>query len=98
MAPKVVESRLNLQGLHQIVNATTALGASEILDQLGYPVSTSAMVEGLRSVEWPGRFEGVASSPRVIFDGARNPAGAIALRESLKEELPSDASSFSSGL
>jgi len=85
---KLWNLQLNLRGLHQIVNATTALGASEILDQLGYPVSTSAMVEGLRSVEWPGRFELIASSPRVILDGAHNPAGAIALRESLKEEFP----------
>ena len=85
---KLWNLQLNLRGLHQIVNATTALGASEILDQLGYPVSTSAMVEGLQSVEWPGRFELIASSPRVILDGAHNPAGAIALRESLKEEFP----------
>jgi dihydrofolate synthase/folylpolyglutamate synthase len=79
---------LNLRGPHQIVNATAALGASEVLEQLGYPVSTSAMVEGLRSVEWPGRLELVTTSPRVILDGAHNPAGAVALRESLKEEFP----------
>ena len=85
---KLWSVRLKLRGLHQIVNATTALGASEILEQLGYPVSTSAMVEGLQSVEWPGRFELVASSPRVVLDGAHNPAGAVALRESLKEEFP----------
>jgi len=85
---KLWNLQLNLRGLHQIVNATTALGACEIVEQLGYPVSTRAMVEGLRSVEWPGRFELVASSPRVILDGAHNPAGAIALRESLKEEFP----------
>jgi dihydrofolate synthase/folylpolyglutamate synthase len=85
---KLWSVHLNLRGLHQIVNATTALGASEILEQLGYPVSTSAMMEGLRSVEWPGRFELVTSSPRVILDGAHNPAGAIALRESLKGEFP----------
>jgi len=85
---KLWSVRLKLRGLHQIVNATTALGASEILEQLGYPISTSAMVEGLQSVEWPGRFELVASSPRVVLDGAHNPAGAVALRESLKEEFP----------
>jgi dihydrofolate synthase/folylpolyglutamate synthase len=85
---KLWSVRLKLRGLHQIVNATTALGASEILEELGYPVSTRAMVEGLQSVEWPGRFELVASSPRVILDGAHNPAGAVALRESLKEEFP----------
>jgi dihydrofolate synthase/folylpolyglutamate synthase len=85
---KLWSVRLNLRGRHQITNATTALGACEMLEQLGYPVSTIALMEGLRSVEWPGRLELVSSSPRVILDGAHNPAGAIALRESLKEEYP----------
>jgi len=78
---------LNLRGSHQIVNATTALGAIEVLEDLGYPVSTDSMVEGLREVNWPGRLEVVASSPKVVLDGAHNPAGALVLRESLKKEF-----------
>ena len=46
---------LNLSGPHQFINATTALGAMEVLEDLGYPVSTEAMTEGLRDVRWPGR-------------------------------------------
>jgi dihydrofolate synthase/folylpolyglutamate synthase len=80
---------LNLPGPHQIVNAVTALGAMEILEESGYPVSTPAMMEGLCSVEWPGRLEMVCSSPRVVVDGAHNPAGALALKESLEKEFPS---------
>jgi len=78
---------LNLRGSHQIINATTALGAIEVLEDLGYPVSTDAMVEGLREVNWPGRLEVVASLPKVVLDGAHNPAGALVLRESLKKEF-----------
>jgi dihydrofolate synthase/folylpolyglutamate synthase len=78
---------LNLKGFHQVVNATTALGAMEVLDDLGYRVSTEAMVDGLREVAWPGRLEMVSASPRVILDGAHNPAGALALRESLRKEF-----------
>ncbi len=78
---------LNLRGGHQIVNATTALGVIEVLDDLGYRVSTEAMVEGLRKVDWPGRLEMVSSSPRVILDGAHNPAGAFVLKESLEREF-----------
>ncbi len=78
---------LNLRGLHQIINATTALGALEVLEDLGYPVSIEAMVEGLREVEWPGRLEVVCQSPKVILDGAHNPAGALVLKETLKEEF-----------
>lgn len=78
---------INLSGPHQVVNATTALGAMEVLEELGYAVSTPAMMEGLRVVEWPGRLEMVSSSPRVILDGAHNPAGALALKESLEKEF-----------
>jgi len=78
---------LNLRGSHQMINATTALGAMEILDDLGYRVSNDAIVEGLKTVEWPGRLEMVSSSPRVILDGAHNPEGALSLRESLKKDF-----------
>ena len=78
---------LNLKGSHQVLNATTALGAMEVLEDLGYPVSTEAMMDGLREVDWPGRLEMVSSSPRVLLDGAHNPAGALVLKESLEKEF-----------
>ncbi|MGB9627740.1 MAG: bifunctional folylpolyglutamate synthase/dihydrofolate synthase [Thermodesulfobacteriota bacterium] len=79
--------RLNLKGFHQILNATTALGALEVLEDLGYPISIEAMVEGLKEVEWPGRLEVVCQSPKVILDGAHNPAGASVLKNALKAEF-----------
>ncbi|RPJ11015.1 MAG: bifunctional folylpolyglutamate synthase/dihydrofolate synthase, partial [Deltaproteobacteria bacterium] len=79
--------RLNLHGLHQVVNATTALGAMEVLEDLGYRVSTEAMMEGLKAVEWPGRLQMICPSPRVIVDGAHNPAGAQVLRETLEKDF-----------
>jgi len=78
---------LNLKGFHQVINATTALGATEVLENLGYRISTDAMIDGLREVDWPGRLEMVSSSPRVILDGAHNPAGALVLKESLEKEF-----------
>jgi dihydrofolate synthase/folylpolyglutamate synthase len=78
---------VNLMGSHQIINATTALGSLEVLEDLGYPVSIDAMVAGLREVNWPGRLEMVASSPKVVLDGAHNPAGALVLREFLKNQF-----------
>ena len=84
---KLWSIHLNLRGFHQIINAATAFGAMEVLEDLGYRVSTDAMIEGLREVEWPGRLEMVSSSPRVILDGAHNPAGALVLKESLEKEF-----------
>jgi dihydrofolate synthase/folylpolyglutamate synthase len=84
---KLWDIHLNLKGFHQVVNAATALGAMEVLEDLGYTVSTDAMVKGLGEVEWPGRLEMVQSSPKVILDGAHNPAGALVLKESLEKEF-----------
>jgi len=78
---------LNLSGPHQMINAATALGALEVLDDLGYPVSSDAMAGGLTEVDWPGRLEMVCSSPRVLLDGAHNPDGAMSLKESLKRDF-----------
>jgi dihydrofolate synthase/folylpolyglutamate synthase len=84
---KLWDIHVNLLGFHQIINSTIALAAMEILEELGYPISIDAMVEGLREVEWPGRLERVSSSPQVILDGAHNPAGALVLRDALKREF-----------
>ncbi|NWG02009.1 MAG: bifunctional folylpolyglutamate synthase/dihydrofolate synthase [Syntrophaceae bacterium] len=77
---------LNLMGFHQVVNATTALGAIEVLEELGYRISADAMMSGLKEVDWPGRLEMVSSSPRVLLDGAHNPAGALVLKAALEKE------------
>jgi dihydrofolate synthase/folylpolyglutamate synthase len=79
---------LNLKGDHQIINATTALGALEVLENLGYTVSTEAMVEGLQQVDWPGRLEIIHFRPQVILDGAHNPAGALVLKRALEKDVP----------
>jgi len=84
---KLWSIHLGLRGFHQVINAATAFGAMEVLEDLGYRVSTDAMIDGVREVEWPGRLEMVSASPRVILDGAHNPAGALVLKESLKKEF-----------
>jgi dihydrofolate synthase/folylpolyglutamate synthase len=84
---KLWSIHLNLKGFHQVINAATAFGAMEVLEDLGYRVSTDAMIDGVGEVEWPGRLEMVSSSPGVILDGAHNPAGALVLKESLEKEF-----------
>ncbi len=78
---------LNLYGPHQIVNATTAIGAMEILDDLGFRVTNEAIVEGLKTVQWPGRLEMIHTHPRVILDGAHNPEGALSLKAALERDF-----------
>ena len=69
-------------GRYQAVNAATALAAAELL-AAGYPVSDAALRNGISLARWPGRMEYFPGPPRLILDGAHNPAGARALAESL---------------
>jgi dihydrofolate synthase / folylpolyglutamate synthase len=76
---------VSLRGPHQVTNAALAVAATEILGDLGVPVPVRAVRQGLRETVWPGRLEMISTRPRVLLDGAHNPAGAAALREALEK-------------
>lgn len=69
-----------LAGSHQRWNAALAVHALEIA---GLGVSGEAIAQGLRSVQWPGRFQQI--TPRLVLDGAHNPASALRLAETWRE-------------
>jgi dihydrofolate synthase/folylpolyglutamate synthase len=77
---------VNLRGRHQYQNAAVALAAIELLQEKGFPVPETAIREGLAGVRWPGRLERVPQDPRVILDGAHNPAAARTLAQALKRD------------
>lgn len=75
---------LNLRGDYQKFNAAVAIKAAEVLC-----LNDSAIETGLANVKWAGRFEVVETSKGVVvIDGAHNPHGAAALRQSLDETFP----------
>jgi dihydrofolate synthase/folylpolyglutamate synthase len=74
-----------MAGRYQSVNAAVALAAAEALEAGGMNISTSAFKEGIAAAYWPGRMELVPGSPRLLLDGAHNPAGASALAEALQD-------------
>ncbi len=76
---------LPLLGEHQIVNATTAVGAIELLKEDGIFVSDEAVVQGIRDVNWPGRIQVLSEHPLLLVDCAHNGASAQALADFLKE-------------
>jgi len=78
--------KVNLWGRHQYRNAALALAVIELLQEMSFPVPEQAIREGLAGVRWPGRLERVAQDPRVILDGAHNPAAARSLAQTLKKE------------
>ncbi|MBO7685010.1 MAG: bifunctional folylpolyglutamate synthase/dihydrofolate synthase [Kiritimatiellae bacterium] len=77
---------LALFGAFQVENALTVLTAVDALAQdCGVNIPDHAIVEGLESVVWPGRCQRVEKDGvTVIVDGAHNPDGAMALRDSLR--------------
>ncbi len=74
-----------LVGRHMRENAATAFALLGVLREIGFDLPTTAVVEGFRTVRWPGRFETISEQPAIVCDGAHNREGAAALAELLAE-------------
>ena len=82
------EIHLPLLGAHQLCNAAVVLNVAHQLQQLGWEQITKASIyEGIRQVQWPGRFEIVGKEPMFIIDGGHNPQCIQALVENIKDYL-----------
>jgi dihydrofolate synthase/folylpolyglutamate synthase len=68
-----------LVGEHQVYNAVVAIEAMRILNKQEYYISQQHIIEGLKSVKFPARFEVLAKSPLVVIDGSHNYDGAQSL-------------------
>ena len=79
---------LPLIGKYQVENATLAIAATELLQQMHYSLTPKAIEKGLLKTEWAGRFEIINKNPFIILDGAHNPNGVIAFVNSLTRFFP----------
>ena len=77
-----------LAGKHQVHNAAVAIGIVEQLQSAGWPIRERDLQEGIRETRWEGRLETLRTTPRILLDGAHNPAGALALSAALREVDP----------
>ena len=68
-----------LAGRHQWDNAACALALLEAAGRAGLETDETAVRDGLRTVSWEGRLEPIDESPKIVLDGAHNPAAAHAL-------------------
>ena len=81
---KPAEVEINLRGEYQKINAAVAIQAAKVLG-----VAEEKIFSGLKKVSWAGRFEIVETYfGKIVIDGAHNPHGAAALRESLDKNFP----------
>ncbi len=79
-----------LHGPHQHRNIALAIAAAvELSTHHGLPVTPVSIAAGIRNTRWPGRLESISvHSTQWVLDVAHNPAGAWALRASLRETDP----------
>ena len=81
---KAQSLKLNLRGEYQQMNAAISIKAAKVLG-----IDDAAIEAGLARVQWAGRFEVIDTAAGVVvIDGAHNPNGAEALRQSLDKTFP----------
>jgi dihydrofolate synthase/folylpolyglutamate synthase len=64
--------RIPLLGAHQLENATTTVASLALLQKLGVAIPQGAIIDGLGTVQWPGRLEILGHNPLVVADSAHN--------------------------
>ncbi len=74
-----------LRGRHQVTNISLAIQLAESLRERGFEIPHAAIIQGIEQAEHPGRLELWEGPPRLLFDGAHNPAGVSVLGEYLDE-------------
>ena len=77
-----------LRGIHQLTNLVVALRLLEAARQAGLPLERAAIARGVSKTVWPGRLQWLRGRPRILLDGAHNPAGAKALARYLSRVPP----------
>ena len=71
------EVLVSLHGIHQGMNAATAIVAAEAF--LGRALGQFVVTTTLANARMPGRMELISRRPMIVIDGAHNPAGVNAL-------------------
>ncbi|MBK9476491.1 MAG: bifunctional folylpolyglutamate synthase/dihydrofolate synthase [Tetrasphaera sp.] len=88
LAGEYPELYLPLHGAHQAQNTAVAIAAVEAFLGGGeQPIDLEVLLAGLAAARSPGRLEVVRRSPTVLVDAAHNPAGALVLREALRDSF-----------
>lgn len=80
-----------LQGEHQSSNCGLALAAVDVLKSCGFDCPEDRMTAGLAKTRAPGRMQLVSDRPRILLDGAHNPASMNALMRCVGAHVPYDS-------
>ena len=80
-----------LQGEHQALNCGLALALLDQLKAQGMKIDDEQAIAGLAGVYVPGRMEMAWHDPRILLDGAHNPASIEALIRAIGQHIPYDS-------
>ena len=80
-----------LRGEHQALNCGLALAILDKLKLHGFEFDEKQVNTGLAATDLPGRMEQVWDQPRIIVDGAHNPASLTALIKALGAHVQYDS-------
>lgn len=81
------EYEFALNGKYQEENLSLALSVLDVLKKQGFRLPDNAIKNGLKNVSHGGRLE-IIKELNLVIDGAHNPSGALALRNSLDNLFP----------
>jgi dihydrofolate synthase/folylpolyglutamate synthase len=79
-----------MNGKYQGENIALAIAAIESLSNYGIDLRKESIIEGISMTKLPGRLEILERKPRILLDGAHNPAAFLALREFLEKDIDYD--------
>lgn len=80
-----------LPGEHQALNCGLALAIIDKLSERGFDLPSSKVVLGLEETKIPGRMELIWNQPKVMVDGAHNPAALSALSKNIGAHVTYDS-------
>jgi dihydrofolate synthase/folylpolyglutamate synthase len=80
-----------LKGEHQALNCGLVLAIIDQLVARGLELRENTVIKGLVNTVLPGRMEIVSTQPRVLIDGAHNPAALESLIHSIGAHIPYDS-------
>jgi dihydrofolate synthase/folylpolyglutamate synthase len=90
---------MQMLGVHQYENAAAAiLAAEQFFDAAEGTVPEEVIRRGIAAATWAGRMQILSKSPFFLVDGAHNPDGVLALKESLIALYPGEQFHFIMGV
>jgi dihydrofolate synthase/folylpolyglutamate synthase len=91
--------KMQMLGVHQYENAAAAILAAEYFSEAEHKLlKEEAVYEGIGNTRWTGRMQLLSKKPFFMVDGAHNPNGVTALRDSLKALFPEEKFHFVMGV